>query len=443
MVIMVGAADKASAQEATTPAAASASAAVEVVAEVDLDAKPPAMKRRRKTEDQRKQRYIDKLKQEGKYEQRKEKNKKAASKSNVTKKETFEALTDKQKEVLRAKWREANNQKYAMKKAKELQAKAKQEAPTYLPLPCNLKYNEMAVFMPPANKEDESVLSVLENLNNYFKNNQGDLKEKYKQLSRCDPEGETGGVREINGYRYELFLNVPHKSTGEIDRVIRSAMQPESPSPGAMDEGSPRKQVDVAAIRNNIVQYANQQARREQRIKGRNYSFQNHALIISFGKVDEQDVHIDLHDTSHYQFGLICSNAALATSEFRPKDPVLKSGESLSKIWSNMPHGLSDKIDSNAQLRQLLNRYGSLLSDSTKVNTNKPAIKYPTGTLLSLPGGVAHAGPKSNGFRAVLFFTGTPDGCPPYDPDVQHCKTTLVSDFLAALLTGSIYQSLQ
>ena len=321
-----------------------------------------------------------------------------------------------------------------MKKATEL--KAKQEAatylplPSYLPLPCKLKYNEMAIFMPPVKKEYESVLSVLENLYNYFKLNRDDLKEKYKQWSILDPEDETSGVREINGYRYELFLNVPHKSTGEIDRVIRYAMQPERLSPGAMDEGSPRKQVDVAAIRNNIVQYANQQARRDQRIKGRNYSFQNHALIISFGKVDEQDVHIDLHDTSHYQFGLICSNAALATSEFRPKDPVLKSGESLSKIWSNMPHGLSDKIDSNAQLRQLLNRYGSLLSDSTKVNTNKPALKYPTGTLLSLPGGVAHAGPKSNGFRAVLFFTGAPDGCPSYDPDVQHCKTTLVSELL-------------
>ena len=74
-----------------------------------------------------------------------------------------------------------------MKKAKELQAK--QEAATYLPLPCNLKYNEMKVFMPPDNKEYESVLSVLENLNNYFNKNRDDLKEKYKQLSRCDPEG--------------------------------------------------------------------------------------------------------------------------------------------------------------------------------------------------------------------------------------------------------------
>ena len=287
----VGAADTTTAQEAitataTTAAAAAAAAAaaftaVEVVAEVDMDGKPPTMKRRRKrrrkTEDQcipakiSFQRHIDKLKKEGKYEQRKEKNNKASAKSNVTRKEKFEELTDEQKEVLRAKWREENNQKYAMKKAKELQAK--QEAATYLPLPCNLKYNEMKVFMPPANKEYESVLSVLEKLNKYFNFNREKLKEKYKQLSILDPEGETGGVREINGYRYELFLNVPHKSTGEIDRVIRSAMQPESPSPGAMDEGSPRKQVDVAAIRNNIVQYANQQARRDQRIKGRNYSF--------------------------------------------------------------------------------------------------------------------------------------------------------------------------
>ena len=86
-----------------------------------------------------------------------------------------------------------------MKKAKELQAK--QEAATYLPLPCNLKYNEMKVFMPPDNKENESVLSVLENLNNYFKLNWDDLKEKYKQWSTWDPEGETSGVREINGYR--------------------------------------------------------------------------------------------------------------------------------------------------------------------------------------------------------------------------------------------------
>ena len=64
----VGAADKTSAQEATTPAAASASAAVEVVAELDMDGMPPTMKRRRKTEDQcipakiSFQRHIDKLK---------------------------------------------------------------------------------------------------------------------------------------------------------------------------------------------------------------------------------------------------------------------------------------------------------------------------------------------------------------------------------------------
>ena len=45
-----------------------------------------------------------------------------------------------------------------MKKAKELQAKAKQKAATYLPLPCNLKHNEMKVFMPPDKKEYVSVV---------------------------------------------------------------------------------------------------------------------------------------------------------------------------------------------------------------------------------------------------------------------------------------------
>ena len=165
----VGAADKTTAQEATAAAAASALAAVEVVAEVDLDAKPPALKRRHKTEDQyipakiRWQRYIDNLKKEGKYQQRQENNKKAAAKSDVKKKEKFEALSEEQKKVLRAKWREDKRKEYAMKKAKKLQAN--QEAATYLPPPCNLKYNEMKVFMPPVNKETESVLSVLEKLN--------------------------------------------------------------------------------------------------------------------------------------------------------------------------------------------------------------------------------------------------------------------------------------
>ena len=123
------------------------------------------------------------MKKEGKYQQRQDNNQKSAAKSDVKRKEKFEALRDKQKEEQRAKWREEKTIQSEMKKAKELQAKAKQEAATYLPLPYNLKYNEMKVFMPPDNKETKSVLSVLENLNKYFKSNRDDLKEKYKQWS--------------------------------------------------------------------------------------------------------------------------------------------------------------------------------------------------------------------------------------------------------------------
>ena len=43
--------------------------------------------------------------------------------------------------------------------------------------------------MPPDNKETESVLSVLENLNKYFKLNREHLNDKYNKLSIVDHEG--------------------------------------------------------------------------------------------------------------------------------------------------------------------------------------------------------------------------------------------------------------
>jgi len=106
---------------AAVAAAAAALTAVEVVAEVDMDGKPPTMKRRRKrrrkTEDQcipaklSFQRHIHKLKREGKYQQRLEITRKAASKSNVANKAKFESLTEEGKDEQRAKWREKKGYK--------------------------------------------------------------------------------------------------------------------------------------------------------------------------------------------------------------------------------------------------------------------------------------------------------------------------------------------
>jgi hypothetical protein len=95
-----------------------------------------------------------------------------------------------------------------------------------------------------------------------------------------------------------------------------------------------------------------------------------------------------------------------------------------------------------------------------------------TGTLLSLPGSVIHAGPACDGFRAVLFFTAWPGGggtdkdgeassqsqddpeledptalcncmvldstpkralIPPYDPDTQYSAPLLISDMTMVL----------
>jgi hypothetical protein len=58
----------------------------------------------------------------------------------------------------------------------------------------------------------------------------------------------------------------------------------------------------------------------------------------------------------------------------------------------------------------------------------------PLGSLVSLPGGVPHAGPavmaSRKNFRAVLFFTAAPGDAEGYNVDTQYCRTTLIGDII-------------
>jgi hypothetical protein len=102
-------------------------------------------------------------------------------------------------------------------------------------------------------------------------------------------------------------------------------------------------------------------------------------------------------------------------------------------------------------------------NDSWSSSHLSSAVPLETGTLLSLPGSVLHAGPSSTGFRAVLFFTAWPGGgsdtepaaaeaaqdkdsvdsttstttttrlVPPYNPDTQYWKPLLISDLTSAV----------
>ena len=85
------------------------------------------------------------------------------------------------------------------------------------------------------------------------------------------------------------------------------------------------------------------------------------------------------------------------------------------------------EIQEDIGLPKLIKEFGKFLFPVVCVN------KWRRGqtqllTLLSLPGGVAHAGPAGGGFRAVLFFSSSPPGMEEYNSDVQYYKTTIVSD---------------
>ena len=97
-----------------------------------------------------------------------------------------------------------------------------------------------------------------------------------------------------------------------------------------------------------------------------------------------------------------------------------------------MSKSLETAIQEDIGLPKLINEFGKLLFPVVCVNTKRRGKTklLPAGTLLSLPGGIAHAGPAGDGFRAVLFFSSSPPGMEEYDPDVQYCKTTIVSDII-------------
>lgn len=243
-------------------------------------------------------------------------------------------------------------------------------------------------------------------------------------------------VRRINGQRYEILMTSP--STGKkktrrdrqkntaIDWVIRESEK-------HTNLVSSLSGAEVREIRKMIIAYADRQASKALKASGEDstaYSFGNYGLIVSYGDVHAQDAHIDISAPTHYQFGVMCCDDAHGTSEFGPIEPVLARKALLSTVWQDMPDGLAEKLSAGAEERCLLDSWGGLLSSLKQVNEDTEANKLPIGTLLSLPGGVAHAGPTSTGFRAVLFFTGTPIREQPYNINIQFSRTTLIGTLL-------------
>ena len=296
------------------------------------------------------------------------------------------------------------------------------------------KYNLGKLVM--ANKtwtgEDYVVVQVLTSLSVYFRDNWH--KDELAFIENIGNNGENlllNGLRKINGNRYEFFILVKDRFASAFRWVLKLSEEKRLKKSGELDESY------LFQLTQSIINFATRRARLVPALSSTNFEMHNFGLIVSKGKSQAQDVHIDLGKSSQYQLGMLCSNDAHLTSEYSCLQPLDGDGNELllSKLWNDIPNDLATKLNGSKAVVELVENFGSLLSaDLKREDTNNVNNKLPLGTLLCLPGRVPHCGPQVIGkasLRAVLFFTATPkDDTAVYNPEVQYCRTTLVAEFL-------------
>ena len=243
-------------------------------------------------------------------------------------------------------------------------------------------------------------------------------------IDRSEKEAES--AREIQGKRIEMFLKASNKLSTAFDEVLGPKLPPNA--------------------KERILAYAQRQALKDPRMKenddGKGWEFDNFSLIITYGKVDMQAPHLDLIRPL-FQFGLMVSDKSPSTLLYDPEDPDnadekapageegaqgnIGAIEELKQHWTEMLREdtssssdndgipeiilkvLDDEDKKNDSLvKQLLVDYGLVLRSwkfaSFYKNRMKQIDKVRTGSLMSMPGGVVHAGAKSQKMRV-----GTPN----------------------------------
>ena len=312
-----------------------------------------------------------------------------------------------------------------------------------------IEYNHLRVILPPSSPRDTLpciIVFLLYQFGIYLGQNK--IRTSIRSLDYGLVEYDTShysGLREINGHRYEIFMKDNTRTHNSIHTLFRKMLQ--SLAPHSVDFKDDLDFI-VIQMRKCVIEFCNAMAMRDDRIANAitPYKFQNHAIIASYGKVQPQDVHIDLDTREEYQFGILLSDKSSPTCEYKATMHVLSENGSLSEIWPDINLDLDELLRSDEEIQDHLNAYGSVLSNPEQVKRKLTANvgaggvkkkqklptehKLPIGTLISLPGKVAHGGPFSDGFRAVLFFTGVHEDRNGYNSDKQANRTMLVSNML-------------
>ena len=247
-----------------------------------------------------------------------------------------------------------------------------------------------------------------------------------------DP-GLPGSVRPIDGHRLEFMLSGNKGYHGFLTLVH------------FMNRTNDYQQIDAEAFRVDMIGYAHRQMREDERAANLD-TMKDEALIISTqGFSAEQNPHLDIQDSRNLQGVMIISDGpgVRATYEYEAANPIVVDLPSFLTEYNDLPSSLisilGTDLESAAkkQVQQLVSSYGKLLSEHIVLVSNQPPLSedspLKTGSLLTLPGGVIHAGPSTEGVRAILFLAATNKDTIPYDPDVQYTATNLWASIAEAV----------
>ena len=267
-------------------------------------------------------------------------------------------------------------------------------------------------------------------LEDYYHIWYGHFKKVHKAYDPTKPN--QGSVRPIDGLRLEFML------TGKMGYVDFLTLV------DLMNETGSYPQMNPETFRVDMIAYAHRQIREDDRTVELEV-LKDEALIVSTkGTSAEQNPHLDIQDSRNIQGVMIITGGKdiLATYEYEPEKPVVVDLPTFLAAYPDIPPTLAEVLlrpasSATNKVQTLLAEYGKVLSKTVVKVSNQPAVSetspLKTGALLTLPGGVIHAGPATKGVRAILFLAATSKGTCKYNPDAQYNRTNMWATIAAAL----------
>jgi hypothetical protein len=248
----------------------------------------------------------------------------------------------------------------------------------------------------------------------------------------------TSGIRRLNGDRFELYL-VKGRNNGNrsICSVLTDVLNDIMSEIVALEDTNNHRywyrnfpfhfENDVKTILNCMINHANYQADNTA-VTTRDFVYENHAIIVTFGQVTKQDNHIDLDDIASHQFGFVMSDMSPPTTHYISNQSLLPVQPEA--CFLDKEPDLKQIVCSIPVCQELINKFGLVLMRPHYRDGPHDTL-LPKGSIMSLPSREIHCGPQSTLPRAVMFFTGHPkNGGSQYDDDVQYCGTSLIGDLL-------------